>query len=100
MTKHQVRREVVCQLINRRGGKLVARVQTAYEARREQHRTVAMNRWIAEISRDRVPPMLCLDAFEVPRHFVECFIPPDVLPTVGRSADRPLQTVFVIVNVL
>ena len=88
------------ELIDRRRGKFIARVQTAYETGREQHRAVAMNRGIAEICRNRVPPMLRLNAFEAPRHFVERFIPLNLLPTIGRTADRLLQTVFVIVNVL
>src|SRR5256714_8239577 len=88
------------QLINGRGRKPVTRVQTADETRREQHRAIAMNGWVAQICRDGVSTVLRLNAFEIARHLVERFIPADALPAARRAADRLLQPVFIEMNVL
>ena len=63
MAKHQVRCDVMGQLVHGSGGEPVARVQTTQKPRREKHCTVVVNIGIAEVSGRRVSSVLRGDAF-------------------------------------
>src|SRR3989442_12823381 len=59
-----------------------------------------MNGGIAKVSRDGIPAVLRVNAFEVLHYLVKRFVPSDALPTVSSAADGIFEPIFIIVNVL
>ena len=58
-----------------------------------------MNRGIAKVSGNRIPAVSRMNALEVLRHLVKCFVPADALPTTRRAAHWILDPVFVVVKI-
>ena len=100
MTKHQVSRKVMGQLVYGGRRELVACVQAAQETRSEEQRAVVMNIGIAEISRGRVSSVLRVDAFQVFSDVVEGLVPMDALPAGGSAPQRMSKTIAVEMKVL
>src|SRR4026208_1696814 len=100
MTKHEVSRQVMRELIYRSCRKAIMRAQAADETRREQHCAVAMNRRVPGVSRDGVFAVSGVDAFEVLSHLVKRFVPADAFPTLRSAANRMSEAILVEVNIL
>jgi hypothetical protein len=88
------------ELVHGRCGKLVAGAQAAQKLRREQKRAIVMNRGITEVGSNGVSSALRSNALEVLRDFVKRLVPPDALPAISSAANRILQPVLVVVNIL
>ena len=100
MAEHQVRSEMMGQLVHRRCGELVSGSQTAEKTWYEEERAGVMNGWITEIRCDGTGSILRLNPLEVPRHFVESLVPSDALPASSSASHGMLQTIFIEVNIL
>ena len=59
-----------------------------------------MNGGIAEVGCYGIPAVCSVDAFKVLGNLVKRFVPPDALPTIRSAADRMLQPVLIVVQVL
>jgi hypothetical protein len=59
-----------------------------------------MNGGITKVRSDGIPPVLSVNALEVLRYLFKSFLPPETLPTVRSAADRILQPVFIVVQIL
>ena len=59
-----------------------------------------MSDGISKVSSDGIPSVLRVNAFEVLRHLVKSFVPPEPFPTVMGAAHGILQPVFIEVKIL
>src|SRR4051812_27562911 len=100
MSEHQERSEMMGQLVHRGRGEPVARAQAANESRRKEQRLVVMNGGVPEISREGITAMLRADALKVLRYIVKSVVPANAFPASRRAADRVLEPVFVVMNIL
>ncbi len=97
---HQVRGEVMGQLVDRGGRVTVAGPQRPCELRAGQQRGVTVRHRVAEIGRDGVVAVVHLDTQQPFRRLVERLGPGDRLPSSLRAPHRLAQPVGILVHVL
>ncbi|EAU66865.1 conserved hypothetical protein [Stigmatella aurantiaca DW4/3-1] len=100
VAKHQVRGQVVRQLIHGGGAVLVARTQGAQEARHEEQHPHVVRARVAQVRGHRLPAVCPLRLVEPSRHLVQRLLPRDLLPSARGALHRVAQPVRVLVQVL
>jgi hypothetical protein len=98
--EHQVRGELMGELVHRRRGELVARAQAPQEERQEHHRAVVVDGGVAHVHAHRVLAVLPLDGVEPPCGLLQGLLPGDGLPAGGGAPDGLAEPVRVLMEIL